>query len=255
MEAISIGGMFDALPLLIAVASTFLVAGVVKGVIGLGLPTVAIGLLGLYMPPAEAASLLVAPSLVTNLWQLAARPVAPLLARLWPMLLGTCLGTWAGSGLLATDDSGRAVTALGVVLVLYAVAGLASVRPRVPPRAEPWLSPLVGAATGLVTAATGVFVVPAVPYLEALGLQKEDLVQALGLSFTVSTLALAVRLARDGVLDVSLAGGSVLALAPALAGMSLGRLLRARANPRVFRRCFFLGLLALGAHLALRRAL
>ncbi|HEX7127980.1 MAG TPA: sulfite exporter TauE/SafE family protein [Thermodesulfobacteriota bacterium] len=246
--------MSDALPLLVAVASTFLVAGVVKGVIGLGLPTVAIGLLGLYMPPAEAASLLVAPSLVTNLWQLAARPVAPLLGRLWSMMLGICLGTWAGSGLLATDESGRAATALGVVLALYAVAGLASVRPRVPPRAEPWLSPLVGAATGLVTAATGVFVVPAVPYLEALGLQKEDLVQALGLSFTVSTLALAVGLARDGVLDASLAGGSVLALAPALAGMSLGRQLRARANPRVFRLCFFLGLLVLGAHLALRRA-
>ena len=67
----------------------FLIAGFVKGVIGLGLPTVAIGLLGLVMPPAEAAALLVVPSLVTNVWQLAAGPsLMTLLRRLWPMLLG-----------------------------------------------------------------------------------------------------------------------------------------------------------------------
>jgi uncharacterized membrane protein YfcA len=42
------------LPLVVA-ALTFLVAGFVKGVIGLGLPTVSMGLLSLVMPPAKAA--------------------------------------------------------------------------------------------------------------------------------------------------------------------------------------------------------
>ena len=79
---------------------TFLLAGFVKGVIGLGLPTVAVGLLGLVMLPAEAAALLVVPSLVTNLWQLFAGPRFGALARrLWPMLVTICLGTWAGAGL------------------------------------------------------------------------------------------------------------------------------------------------------------
>ena len=41
-----------ALSLLVVV--TFILAGTVKGVIGLGLPTVAMGLLGLAMPPAHA---------------------------------------------------------------------------------------------------------------------------------------------------------------------------------------------------------
>ncbi|HYT47888.1 MAG TPA: sulfite exporter TauE/SafE family protein, partial [Burkholderiales bacterium] len=57
-----------------AVTGTFLLAGFVKGVIGLGLPTLAMGLLGIAMPPAQAASLLVMPSLITNFWQLAAGP-------------------------------------------------------------------------------------------------------------------------------------------------------------------------------------
>src|SRR3546814_19967434 len=106
-------------------------------------------------------------------------------------MLGICVGTGAGAGLLSIDTTGRATLALGLALMLYAVIGLAAVRLRIPDRAEPWLSPLVGAATGLVTAATGVLVIPAVPYLQALALEKEELVQALGLSFPVSTVALA----------------------------------------------------------------
>jgi uncharacterized membrane protein YfcA len=239
--------------LLLLIALTFVLAGFVKGVVGLGLPTVAMGLLGLAMAPAQAAALLVVPSLVTNLWQLFAGPrFGGLLRRLWPMMLAIGIGTWAGAGLLAGDGSGWAATALGVALVLYALVGLAGPRLSVPRRAEPWLSPLIGAATGLVTAATGVFVIPAVPYLQALGLEKEDLIQALGLSFTVSTVALAAGLAGHGAFPLATAGVSLLALAPALAGMAVGQWLRLKVRPEVFRRWFFLGLLVLGLDLALR---
>jgi uncharacterized membrane protein YfcA len=110
----------------------------------------------------------------------------------------------------------------------------------------------VGAATGLVTGATGVFVVPAVPYLGSLGLDRDDLVQALGLSFTVSTLALAGGLAWHGALSMETSGISLLALAPALAGMALGGWLRARVRPETFRLYFFLGLLVLGGELIMR---
>src|SRR5262249_17433831 len=128
--------------------------------------------------------------------------------------------------------------------------GLLAPRFSTPPRAEPWLAPLVGATTGLITAATGVFVIPAVPYLQSLALEKDDLVQALGLSFTVSTIALAAVLASDGALPASAGIASVLALLPAFLGMMLGQVLRRRVRPEVFRRCFFLGLLALGGDLA-----
>ncbi|MSP49580.1 MAG: sulfite exporter TauE/SafE family protein [Alphaproteobacteria bacterium] len=240
-------------PLLPVILLTFLVAGCVKGVIGLGLPTIAVGLLSLAMTPAEAAALLVVPSLVTNLWQLAAGPsFAALALRFWPMMLGVCVGTWAGSGLLTGANAGGASTALGAALMVYALLGLTTLRLAVPSAWERGLAPAVGAATGLVTAATGVFVIPAVPYLQALGLGKDDLVQALGLSFTVSTVALALSLAREGAFDGTDAGLSLLALAPALGGLWLGQWLRGRISPEVFRRCFFLGLLALGAHLALR---
>jgi len=248
--------MNDSLVILAIVTSLiFMLAGFVKGVIGLGLPTVAIGLLGLVMPPAQAVSLLVVPSLVTNVWQLAAGPgFVPLARRLWPMLLGVCAGTWAGAGLLAAQANGRATLFLGIALVIYAMFGLSKKRFAVPAHAEPWMSPLIGVVTGVVTAATGVFVLPAVPYLQALALDKEELVQALGLSFTVSTLALAAVLMLHGSFHPSVAGASLAALAPALGGMLIGQWVRTRVRAETFRLFFFAGLLLLGGHLALRAA-
>ena len=232
---------------LAGLALVFCFAGFVKGVIGMGLPTVAVGLLATVMSPAQAATLLLVPSLATNIWQLAAGPhCLSLLRRLFPMMLGIVLGTWTGAGLLAADHNGRAAMALGAALAGYAVLGLARIEFAVPPAWQSWLAAPIGAATGLVTGATGVFVLPAVPYLAALGLEKEELVQALGLSFTVSTVALGGSLYALGAIRGSLAAASLLALVPALLGMLTGQSLRRRVEPATFRLCFFLGLLGLG---------
>ena len=242
----------ETLPIVVATLA-FLLAGFVKGVIGLGLPTVSMGLLTLVMAPAKAASLLIVPSFVTNVWQLAAGPSFWRLARrLWPMLAGIILGTLAGTGLLTGSHAGQAAVALGLMLLLYAGLGLTSMRFSVAPAAEWWLGPLIGALTGLATAATGVFAIPAVPYLGALDLDKEDMIQALGLSFTASTLALAAALAAGGAFAPGDVGVSTAALAPALIGMAAGGAMRSRFSERTFRRIFFGGLLVLGAHLASR---
>jgi uncharacterized membrane protein YfcA len=238
-------------------AAVFVLAGFVKGVIGMGLPTVAMGLLSVTMPPAQAAALLVLPSLVTNLWQIFGPGWWTLVRRMATMLAGVCLGIAAGAGWLTGQGGGstRVTAALGVALIAYALLGLLKVRLHVPAQHEHWLSPMVGLATGLVTAASGVFVIPAVPYLNALGLEKEDLVRALGISFLVSTIALALSLRSGGALEMGNAVGSLLALLPALLGMALGQWVRLRVQPDVFKKVFFSGLLALGGYLVLRSAL
>lgn len=246
--------IFDSLLGLAAVGAVFALAGFVKGVIGMGLPTIAMGMLSVGMPPAQAAALLVVPSLVTNVWQIAGPGWWALLRRLAPMLLGVCAGMAAGAGWLGAQGSGsaRVTLALGVALLAYALLGLLSVRLHVSARQEKWLSPVVGLATGLVTAASGVFVMPAVPYLQALGLDKEALVRALGISFLVSTVALALSLRSTGALPAAQAVGSLLMLVPALLGMAAGQWLRLRVQPVLFRRLFFGGLLALGGYLVIR---
>ncbi|WPN97445.1 sulfite exporter TauE/SafE family protein [Pseudomonas sp. MUP55] len=238
--------------LTLLVMGTFLLAGTVKGVIGLGLPTVAMGMLGLAMLPAQAAALLIIPSTVTNLWQLAlGGHLSVLLKRLWPMFVLIALGAGLGTLWLGMDAGPWVVRALGGALLVYGLSGLFLPTFKVAPRTERWLGPLCGLITGLITSATGVFVIPAVPYLQALGLSRDQLVQALGLSFSVSTLALAAGLAWRGALGGGEVGASLVALVPALLGMWLGQALRQRISALWFKRVFFTGMALLGAHLLL----
>ena len=238
---------------LVFVLVVFVVAGFTKGIIGLGLPTISMGLLAVVLPPTEAAALLILPSLITNVWQmLDGGHLRSVLRRLWPLNLGVCVGTWGGAAFLSGLGGPYGALALGVALILYALSGLAALKLAVPRAAEAWLGPLAGVVTGAITAATGVFVIPAVPYMQAIGLQKDELVQALGLSFTISTLALAVTLAGGRAFTWDLAWPSLAALVVAILGMRLGQAVRARLSPQAFRIWFFAGLLALGAYLAAR---
>ncbi|MDX2204755.1 MAG: sulfite exporter TauE/SafE family protein [Hyphomicrobiaceae bacterium] len=237
------------------VAATFLLAGFVKGVIGLGLPTIAMGLLALTMPAAQAAAILVVPSIVTNFWQMLDGPgMRLILRRLWPMLAGICLGTWAAAGMLTGAPSRLTQGLLGAAIAVYGGLGLAAVRFSVPPGLERWLSLPMGLATGALGAGTGVFVIPSVPYLSALGLSRDLLVQALAVSFTVSTLALAGNLLAGKAFTLEIAGVSLIALLPALAGMALGQAARTRLSEQGFRRVFFAGLVALGGYIVVRAA-
>jgi uncharacterized protein len=209
------------------------------------------GLLAIVMQPVHAAAILVLPALVTNVWQMIAGPaLAVVIRRLWPMMLAICLGTWAGLGLMTGAAARFGTPLLGAALVLYAATALAAFRLPAIKRWEPVLSPIVGATTGLITAATGVFVIPAVPYLQTMGFEKEEFVQALGLSFTVSTIALAVNLGMEGEIRVSMAQETLVALVMSCTGMWIGQSIRHRLSPPAFRGWFFAGLLSLGIYLA-----
>jgi len=205
------------------------------------------------MTPAQAAAVLVVPSLVTNIWQAAVGGgLLALARRLWPLLAGICAGTALGVVVLPHDDNGRATVWLGLALAVYAALGLVKVEFFVPRHAETWLGLLMGAATGAITVATGIFVMPGTPYIQSMEFDRDKLVQALGLSFTVSTMTLAAALAYRGQVQTSLAWPSIVALAAALAGMGLGQLTRGKIKAETFRLCFFVGLMLLGLHLALR---
>jgi len=239
--------------LAVFIAAVFLLAGGVKGVLGLGLPTVGMGLLSLVMTPAQAAGILVIPALVTNIWQVAVGPALLALVRRFAlMIVATVIGTFSTVGFLTQSSGSAATGALGAVLMAYGIYGLVGARFEVPRRWERWLSPLVGFVTGVLNGATGVFVIPTAPYLASLRMNKEELVQSVGINAFICPLALAAALMVHGELRMEVAGGWVVALVFSLAGMYVGQIVRRRTAEQVFRRAFFIGLLALGAYMCLR---
>lgn len=240
---------FDSLSLVILLL-TFVLAGAVKGVIGLGLPTVSLALLAIAFDLTTAMALLVMPSLVTNLWQASVGGHGRrLLRRLWPLLLTATITVWIGALALTRLSLTWLTALLGLILVVYAALSLSGLRIRIGAAQESWAGPAAGAVNGVLTGMTGSFVVPGVMYLQALGLSRDALIQAMGILFTASTLALAVALRAGELIDLQLAAYSALSLIPALAGMVLGQSIRKRLSESLFRRIFFIALIVLGAYL------
>lgn len=234
--------------LIILTAGVFLTAGFVKGVVGMGLPIVVMGLLGLAVPPAEAAALLVIPAFVTNVRQFFdGGPVGPIIRRLGGMMAGICLGTLGAVLLLPSAMGDWATAALGAVLVTSATMNLVKLNFTVRPQTEKPLSGLVGVATGFVTVSTGVAAVPSAIFLRALAMSREEFIQSLGLSFSVASLTLAGALTYHGVYQADVAAGSLLALIPALVGMRLGAACRGRLNPKSFKLAFDASMLVIGS--------
>jgi uncharacterized membrane protein YfcA len=237
-------------PLLFFIAAAFLLAGFIKGVIGLGLPTVSMGLLAVTMQPSHALAIVIAPAIVTNIWQTFVGPyLRDIIRRLWPLMVGTAIGIYLNSGMLTGPYARYGAIVLGVLLVIYAIVGLSKFSFTVARRDEKWIGGIVGLMTGVVSAATGVQVIPSMPFMQAIGMEKDELVQALGVFFTVATLALAFNLTTAGLLTAATALPGAVAMAAAFAGMFVGQAVRSRMQPEAFRRWFLISMIFLGIYL------
>lgn len=233
------------------IALALLVAGFVKGVLGLGLPTVAIGLLATRMPPAQALAIIIVPAIVTNIWQtFAGHYLRDIVRRLWPLMAGTVSGILLGGGLMTGPYARLGTLVLGLLLVVYAIIGLRQLHFTVAPAHEKWLGGLVGLVTGVISAATGVQVIPSMPFMQAIGMEKDELVQALGVFFTTATLGLAFNLTDAGLLGAATALPGAIAMVGAFVGMAIGQQVRGRMNAASFRRWFLIAMILLGLYLA-----
>ena len=243
--------MSDQIVFLALIAAVFATAGFVKGVIGLGLPTVSMGLLAVKMPPAQALAIVIVPAIVTNIWQtFVGSYLRDILRRLWPLMLGTVIGIWACAGMMTGPYAGISIVILGLLLVVYGAISLAKLRFTVAPKNERWIGGIVGLITGAISGTTGVQVIPSMPFMQAIGMEKDELVQALGVFFTTATIALSFNLTAAGLLTTATAIPGVVALIMAFAGMFIGQAVRARLDQDSFRKWFLIAMMLLGAYLA-----
>jgi uncharacterized membrane protein YfcA len=240
---------------IILIFAAFLLAGFVKGMVGMGLPPIAMGIMGLTMAPANAAALVVIPAFLMNIWQMTAGlRLYSLLRRFLTLQLGLCIGTYIGSFFIDTMNSRYLSVALGLVLIVYGLLNYFTARFNISRSQEWWLSPIIGLGTGLVMAATGLVMVPLVPYLQSLDLDKEAFIQTLGITFVVAAVALGFMLAHAGYFSLAVAGTSLLATIPVAIGMLIGRFAFKRILPEAFRLIFLVAITALGAAIVYRAA-
>ena len=238
---------------ILLVSVVFLIAGFVKGVIGLGLPTVSLALLAATIGLKPAVAVLILPALATNTIQaMTGSNILEIVRRTWAFILVAFVCTWLGASILAGSTSPAFAALLGLVTAAYAGFSLAAPQIVMPKNWEPVLSPALGGISGMVTGLTGTFVVPGVMYLHSLGFSKDKLIQGMGILFTMSSLALGISLGSHGLISNKLIVVSAIALIPAFFGMFIGVKFRNRLNNKQFRRVFFVSLLFLGIYIMAR---
>ncbi|MBM3647281.1 MAG: sulfite exporter TauE/SafE family protein [Alphaproteobacteria bacterium] len=236
---------------ILAIAVAFIVAGIAKGAIGMGLPPIALAVMSFAVPLEAALAIMVVPTMATNVWQaIYGGGFRRLLVRFRTMAAASVAALMFVA--IAFDQLGsqQAMAWVGVILVVYAGLALTAWRPAVSRATERWANPLVGLASGAVAGITGVAAVPFLPYMQSLDIDRHDLVQALGVMFLFIMGALTAALALQGAFTpVSLAGG-IGALAPTFLGVWLGQRARRAVSAETFRRVFLIGMLVVGLQMA-----
>ena len=236
---------------IVVIAGAFIVAGIAKGAIGMGMPPIAIGLLSFALPLESALAIMVVPTMFTNIWQaIYGGGFRPLMRRFAAMAVAAMVAIAIAAAAFGQLGSPRAAAWVGVILVLYSLLAMTPWRPHVPRRAEWWANPLVGAASGLVAGVTGVAAVPFLPYMQSLEMDRHELVQALGIMFLFIIGMLAAVLAWQGAYHVTNLASSIAAIAPTMVGVWLGQHARRRLSAETFRKAFVFGMFAVGLHMA-----
>lgn len=232
-------------------ALAFIVAGVAKGAIGIGLPPIVIGIMSFTVPLESTIAMMVVPSIVTNVWQaIYGGNFLRLLVRFRLMAVASVAALIFVAVAFGQLGSPKAVAWVGVILVIYASLALTAWRPAVSRATERWANPLIGAASGAAAGITGVAAVPFLPYMQSLHIDRHELVQALGIMFVFIMGALTGALAIQGAFTPTNLLGGIAAIVPTFAGVWLGQKARHAVSAETFRRIFLIGLFIVGLQMA-----
>ena len=240
---------------LIYIALCFLLGGLSKGLVGMGLQTICIGLLVVLFDITVAMALLLVPALITNIWQIRGMPFASLGKRLLPLLLCAAAGIWFGSYALIYVDGRWLSILLAILLLIYTAISLTGYHIGIPKQREGVLGVVFGGLNGLFTGMTGSYLFPALMYLHGMGLPRDQFIQAMGLFFVTLSITLGFALSRHQLLGFDIALVSTAACLPALLGMRVGEKLRGTLSDRTFRLLFFLAVAGVAIVILLRSAL
>ena len=232
----------------------FTISGLVKGIVGMGLPTISLLLLTLLTDINTAISLIIIPSLATNLFQgFLGKYFKKLVVEFWFFFIISGLFVYLGTIVFLKINFQISTLLLSISIILYSFIVLIKKNFSIKNTKSTLLRLIVFSTNGILTGTTGSLIIPGVFYFQALGLNKEKLIQALGLHFSVLTLALGLsKLSINNYFSQDLLFGSLISCFFAFSGMYVGSIIRSKIDENLFKNLFIFSLIILGFLIALK---
>jgi uncharacterized membrane protein YfcA len=243
--------LLDSSPLmLVAAAAALFAGGLAKGVLGVGLPMIALPLLYTSVPIREAVALMYGPILVMNVWQTFQGGYFRMaLRKFWPMMAAVVAGTWLGAKTLVAIDSQSLQVIVGITVAAFSLVNLLQPKLTVPDRHRLWLSLVVGLIGGFFGGLT-LFVGPAViMFMVALRVPKDEFIGTIALVYLLGIIPTGITYAAEGVLRAEHIVPTLIACVPVFVGMLAGQWIRGRINEETFRKVLLVALVLIGLNM------
>jgi len=217
-------------------ALTFLLAGTIKGAIGIGMPTAAISILSQVIEPKTAIALVVIPTFVSNAWQMIRMGET----------MRACRDYWVFAVvlmvvLLATTSVTASVSQETLLLII-------------PKRFDKAAQIVMGGVAGVLGGLTAVWAAPIVIYLISRRTEKDEFIRVTGLLITFGSIPLMIGFWSNGLFSAEVAVVSAVLVLPALIGFGIGEIIRRRLPVGGFSTTVQVVFLMMGLNL-IRRAL
>jgi uncharacterized membrane protein YfcA len=239
---------------LILTIAIFLLSGVIKGTVCLGLPMAAVGLLASLVDPRLAISLVVFPIMVTNFWQMVRGGNILQNARRYGLFAVVVMVSMALVTIVAGRVSAETLTGvIGAVIIMFSLTSLLASVPYLPDRYDKLGQTVAALACGIIGGLTAIWSPPMAIYFLARRLDKDEFVAASGFLIFLSSLPLALGYWKAGLLTGPLALTSIAMCVPAIVGFTVGEQIRSRLSGDRFRTLVLVLFLFLGINL-IRRA-
>ncbi len=245
----------DTTTLLLITTATFLIAGTIKGIAGIGMPTIALGLMTLALEPRMAISIILFPLIISNAWQFYRAGQMWAAIKRYRCFLATMMTLIFFSAIFSAGASDRLIYgALGTVILIFVAVNVLGTPPELPEHHAHKAQVILGGATGLFGGLAAIYAPGIAIYLSMRRVDKDEMVRATGLLVFAGSLPLLAGYLTQNLLSPRLAVISALMVAPTLLGFQLGERVRAHLSQDGFRQVFFVVFFILGLNL-IRKAL
>ncbi|MEP3276525.1 MAG: sulfite exporter TauE/SafE family protein [Stappiaceae bacterium] len=231
-------------------ALVFLLAGAIKGLVGIGLPTAVIGVLSQFTDPRQAIALLILPVLISNIWQVHKnRMFRKSLVLFWPFSITMAVGIWYFTQFAASVSSTVLSGLVGGVMMVFVFATLFTQPFSIASHLDKPVQIFAGSIAGVMGGLTSLWAPPMLIYLMSQPLKKDEFVGALGFLILAGTIPLAGGYIQAGLTSPTVMVYSAAMTVPTLVGVSIGEYGRKFLNGDQFRSLLLLIFFLLGANL------